>query len=176
MYNNEKAEVMSLGELRQLLDRIQIPENVLNGLSIAINPQEFLRVQREALSIPDSVIAEPERQRDLIVHKDLACKVLGGISPLHIDRGNVDGITSNIGEGTVTIDMSTEWIRKFGVTTSHFASGTQMLIKAPAAAKMLNYANSKSLIQKSDLAADRFKSGGIWLYDLQKIKDYKRTR
>jgi hypothetical protein len=166
----EKNRTMTYGQLENLFDTYQIPKDTRQNLSVVVNDSELV----------DSLVGTLGREQPqsntsanlITVRKSKAKKVLGGISENTINRGGVPGVHSNIGDATVTIDMNTDWVRRFNITEKHFRDGVECFIKAPKAAIELGFTGSKSLTQKSDFDGHRFKVGRIWLYSKQAVANY----
>ena len=125
----------------------------------------FTRLSDENAQRPNLLVAKTRNVK----------KVLGGISDSPISNARIDGIVSNR-NGTCSIDMSADWIRKFNVTREDFLEGNERFLKSKQAAQRVNAKNSggASITEKKEFFNHRFKVGTIWLFSVDAITAFNR--
>tara|TARA_R110002074_G_scaffold116903_8_gene248497 strand:- start:8314 stop:8802 length:489 start_codon:yes stop_codon:yes gene_type:complete len=113
-------------------------------------------------------------QNIIVVRLKDACSVIGGVSGLHLHRNNVPGIECNK-DGKVTIDMSTDWIKKFKITEEDFRNGTKKLLRTGPAQKILEL-SSNSFVRNSYFKERAVKFGKLWVVDAEAVQEYNGSR
>ena len=173
MSTTSNKRTIDLKSLLHMLKALGISENSYDNYMVDIDDTSFMdsmlgrftRLSEENAQRPNLLVAKTRNVK----------KVLGGISDSPISNARIDGIVTNR-NGSCTIDMSADWIKKFNVTREDFLEGNEKFLKSKQAAERVNAKNSggASITEKKEFFDHRFKVGTIWLFSVDAIAAFNQ--
>lgn len=162
--------------LSNLISRLQI-----NG--IPKDKYDNFLVQFEETKLFDMIFGDFTNRQDntdakssiLVVKTKNARSVLGGTSAQSISRNLVSGMIIN-GDGTVTIDMNTDWIVSRNITVNDFLTGKQRFFKTTDAVKFLGFKTNSAITDNRHFDDYKLKVGRVWLIEYDAVLQYRDNR
>ena len=168
----EKKRRVLLSTLIKTLEYHQMDINEMGDFFVEF--QESKMVDQFFGKLSAKTREEVNDEELIVVRNRLIRPVIGNVSNLHLLRGMVPGIEPNK-DGSCTIDMTTEWIVKFGITEEDFRNGNRRLMLAPDAQKLLKM-SSNSFVNNRFFKDKTTKFGKIWAIDYTAVEQYKENR